>query len=214
VFDDASPAPRGRRQPRYSFNTASDAGRLPRSFSRASSTRSWTRSREIAKVDQARLRDGAGTQMGPMVSAQQLSFARGSHGTWSPDGPTAATAVTAAAGSAPAATRRAQGASPTPPRHEDRARGDLGRWVVAARSGPRRDRAREKRHRVRPRRGHLDQGTISKAHAWPEDRAARCDQLLQRVRRVAAVGRVQAVRLGREMGHRCEAYTEVRPAPP
>ena len=53
---------------------------------------------------------------------------------------------------------------------------------------------------------------ISKAHALAKKiRAGHLYQLLQRVRRSAAIRRIQAVRLGREMGHEVlNNYTEVK----
>ena len=63
--------------------------------------------------------------------------------------------------------------------------------------------ARGQRHRVRPRRGHLDQGHLQGPRPRQEDPGRHgVDQLLQRVRRVTAVRRVQAVRLGTRDGPR------------
>ena len=63
--------------------------------------------------------------------------------------------------------------------------------------------ARRERHRVRPRRGHLDPGHLQGPRPGQEAPGRhRLDQLLQRVRRVTAVRRVQAVRLGPRDGPR------------
>ena len=63
--------------------------------------------------------------------------------------------------------------------------------------------ARRQRQRVRPRRGHLDQGHLQGARPGQEAPGRHgLDQLLQRVRRGAAVRRVQAVRLGPRDGPR------------
>ena len=100
--------------------------------------------------------------------------------------------------------RRADRHHQHPAGHDDRPRGDLrpgrgGRAVPVAR----RHRRRGQRLRLRPRRGHLDQGHLQGARAGEEAQGRhRLDQLLQRLRRVAAVRRLQAVRLGPRDGPR------------
>ena len=137
-----------------------------------------------------------GTQMGPLVSDEQMrrvtgyvdsGIGRRRHGP-----------VRRRPPRRPRLLRRAHRAHQHPPGHEGRARGDLraggGRGSVQR---PRRGRCRRQRHPLRPRRGHLDQGHLQGPRAGKEDQSRhRLDQLLQRVRRGASVRRVQAVRLG------------------
>jgi phenylacetaldehyde dehydrogenase len=94
--------------------------------------------------------------------------------------------------------RRADRHHQHPPGHEDRPRGDLrpgrgGRPVPQ----PGRDRRRGEQLRLRPGRRHLDQGHLQGPRPGQEaPRRDRLDQLLRRLRRLAAVRRLQAVRLG------------------
>jgi hypothetical protein len=89
--------------------------------------------------------------------------------------------------------RPAHRADQHPPGHEGRPRGDLrpcrgGRAVRQHR----RHRRRGERHRLRSGRGHLDPGHLQGARPGQEDQGGqRLDQLLQRLRRLAAVRRLQ-----------------------
>jgi Aldehyde dehydrogenase family len=144
----------------------------------------------------------SGTQMGPLVSEEQLRRVTGFLESGVTEG-----ATTVAGGGRfgdQGLLRRAHRHHHHPPGHEDRPRGDLrpGRGSRAV-PQPGRDRRRGEQHQLRPRGRNLDQGHLQGPCPGEEaPRRDRLDQLLQRLRRVLAVRRVQAVRLGPRDGSR------------
>jgi phenylacetaldehyde dehydrogenase len=162
------------------------------------------------QVDQVGRRDGPDTQMGPLVSDEQLQRVTGYLDSGKSDG---ATALTGGGRAAIAATSWSPPCSPNPPGHEGGARGDL------RPGGGRRPVPEPRRHRRVANDTPYGLGAgiwtkdISKAHALAKKIRAgtvwiNCYNIFDAA---LPFGGYKQSGWGREMGHEAlEAYTEVK----